>query len=82
MSRCEISCGQCCDKWREVESLVELATSTAWTKDRCPHEGVSGCILARRDRPEECVIYLCDISLKVKRHELRLCDGLRIKEVE
>ena len=62
--KCPILCGQCCEYWRDV---VEAEGSI------CPHEGLRGCKLPRKDRPQGCLDYMCEIAQAV-------LDGLITKE--
>lgn len=76
---CPMRCGQCCDYWRDVDSLAEAHPDRqSW--QACPHDGRAGCRLPRKDRPPECTAYLCDTARLVLRGRITKEEGLGRKE--
>ena len=54
---CPIACGVCCvEYWREV---VEPEFPE---QEVCPHLGPKGCKLPRKDRPDGCIEYMCELA--------------------
>lgn len=63
--RCPVSCGACCDFWKDVPSvafgmLTEAILGPAYAE--CPHLTERGCRLPRKKRPIECTSYLCELA--------------------
>ena len=59
MSTC-VHCGECCSFWRDVEEFEQLAKDPVIQE--CPHLTDHGCSLPRKDRPDACVEYLCELG--------------------
>jgi hypothetical protein len=59
MSKCQISCGDCCDQWAYVDALWRKHRRHHRRDDPCPHQGTGGCELLRRRRPKVCQEFLC-----------------------
>lgn len=76
--KCPIQCGQCCDYWRDVPELVTDAVMRPNARC-CPHHETRGCGLARKDRPEACVDYLCGVAEAVIEKRISRAEGLRLK---
>ncbi len=69
---CPLRCGQCCDDyWREVVYSDGLT---------CPHNGLRGCTLPRRVRPDDCVRYLCGVAAAVRDGRISRRTGMQLKE--
>jgi hypothetical protein len=78
--RCPLQCGQCCDYWRDVPELVTDAVMKPNAVE-CPHLTDRGCGLQRKDRPEECVDYLCGVACAVIDQRISRAEGFRLKEL-
>lgn len=52
--QCEVSCGQCCEFWKDVFPEVEGI--------ECPHLTPDGCEFKYEDRPDQCREYLCELG--------------------
>jgi hypothetical protein len=68
--QCPVSCGWCCDYWRDVFPLYPEEIT------ECPNLTSKGCRYQLEDRGEACGCYLCELGMAV-------CNGeIDIKQAE
>ena len=65
--QCPIPCGSCCDYWMDVEQLC-TSRKQGLIGGECPYASEWGRVLSRKNRPDECLYYLCEITIAVIDH--------------
>ena len=74
---CPLQCGQCCDYWQDIASLL---ASTEVRSVSCPNQGDDGCRLPRESRPRECLLYFCGVARAVLVGQISHDEGIKLKE--
>lgn len=69
---CPVACGHCCKTgWASVLSL-RYKFGNGENGEPCPHLKEPGCELARKDRPNGCVSFLCPLGMAVLAEQVSL----------